>query len=115
MFNISETPTGDLKISASNAGRAWIKEQEGRGYWSVMADIFEPWSTNGSYQHFDAGDANPFVGLTSAPCVAQAMNVDDSGKQSIEGKFWYLADYMIHDDLESLKRQGVVAYQLAES
>ena len=79
MFNISRTPKGTLKITASNAGRAWIKDHADRCDWRVMADIFEPWSTNGSFAHFDAGRANPLVGLTDAPGVARnAVNVDPS-------------------------------------
>ena len=112
MFTIAIEPNGNLKINASEAGREWITDNKDRGYWSLMADIFEPWSCNGSYNHFDAGQANPCVGLTSAPCIAESMDVDDQGNCSVVGKLWHLNNYMIQDDLEDLCQKGFVEYQL---
>lgn len=114
MFNIKILPDGNLKISASNAGRQWIKENETRGYWECMYDIFEYWKCNGSFVHFDAGKANPFVGLTSAPCIAERMDYSDTGDISIDGCLWAFMDYQVRDDLAELKSKGHVIYPKAD-
>jgi len=115
MLNINRLPNGDLKLTADNETRAEIADlvKRGRGYWSVMADLLEPYSCNGSYTSFDAGEGNPFVGLSSAPCIAESLNHEDGGEQTIDGDFWYFADYAIRDDLAELKNKGRVIYTLA--
>ena len=106
---------GDLKITASNDARAELAYMAatGREYWSIMADAFENESCNGSYTHFDAGDANPFVGLSSAPCVAESMSTENDGKNVIDGRCWYFDQYQIVNDLAELKNKGRVVYTLA--
>lgn len=107
-MNCTILKNGDLLITASNQERADIAyglSQE-RGYWSVMADCFESFSCNGSYTPFNAGDANPFVGLTSAPCIAESMTTEDDGQQRIDGRFWWFPDYAIRDPLDELKNRG---------
>lgn len=81
-------------------------------YWPAMGDLFEPYSTNGGYTHFDGGNGNPNVGLTSAPCIAESMDVEDDGECSILGDLWYFGDYMVRNDLEELKELGRVEYTL---
>jgi hypothetical protein len=74
----------------------------GRSWWSVLADVFEPYSCNGSFTPFDAGDGNPFVGLTEAPCVAECMTWDDDGQAAIDGRLWFDDLYMTRDLLALL-------------
>jgi hypothetical protein len=105
---ITTLPNGNLLLTAEPTDTL---ESE-RGYWQVMEDLFEPYWCNGSYQHFDAGNANPFVGLTEAPCIAERMYYDDEGNASIDGRLWYFGDYMIRDDLQELQTHGRVEYQL---
>lgn len=107
-------PDGNLIVTAGNAARREIKERFAEvGYWSVMWEIFEPYACNGMYDPFDAGDGNPFVGLTSAPCIAESLSYEDDGSKVIDGRFWYFADYMIKNDLETLWRTGRVVYTAA--
>lgn len=115
-MNIAILPNGDLKLTADNLTRACIADMQnsGRDYWSIMAELFEPYFMNGSYQPFDAGDANPFVGLTSAPCIAESMDVHDDGTREIVGRLWWFPDYQGRDDLEELKTHGHVVYTLVE-
>jgi hypothetical protein len=115
MFNVTILPNGDLKLTASNEGRKELAEWFAldRNYWTMMADIFEPYSSNGSYEPFDGGDGNPFVGLTSAPCIAESLDTDDDGNREVIGNFWYYNDYCITDDMEELKNKGYVIYTLA--
>ena len=66
-------PNGDLLIAASNTCRARLKETRERyDDVSALCELTEPYWTNGSFQPFDAGAGNPFVGLTSAPCIADS-------------------------------------------
>lgn len=116
-MNITVQPNGDLKIAASNAVRAFIADAQrsGRCYSSIMADLFEWHACNGSYEHFDAGRADPFVGITSAPCVAEAMHYPDDGPREVDGRLWWFPDYMIRDDLAELKIRGYVVYRLVDT
>ncbi len=113
-MEITIKDNGDLELSVTGAERAEIREALRTGNrWSVMAELFEPYSCNGSYTPFDAADANPFVGLTSAPCIAETMDVDDNGTQTIQGRFWYYADYQIRDELDDLADTGTTVFTLA--
>lgn len=109
-----------MKIEIINAGLELTLEGDeneeiadnDRDYWANMSELFEPTMCNGSFTHFDASTANPFVGLTSAPCVAEGMGYDDEGKASIEGRFWYFADYALRDDLAELIAGKTVVYTM---
>jgi hypothetical protein len=106
-------PNGNLRVTANNAMRASISEGlKTRGYWSTMADAFESYSCNGGFTAFDAGEANPFVGLTSAPCVAESMSYDDDGQAEIDGRLWAFTSYATHDPLEELATRGRAEYDL---
>jgi len=83
------------------------------GYWHIMAELFEGYSTNGSFTHFAGGDGNPFVGLTDAPCIAESMSHDDDGKQSIDGRFWFFNNYVLESEVENLLNGEKVIYTLA--
>ena len=116
MINCKILENGDLKITADNSSRAELKYQRKRsGYWGAMAEAFEGYTSNGSFSHFDAGAAIPFVGLTSAPCIAESMCVSDVGENEIQGHLWAFMDYQINDDLGELISTGKVVYQLVES
>lgn len=88
-------------------------ERDEHGFWSVVTRLFEQYSCNGSFTPFDAGDANPFVGLTSAPCIAESMDYDDNGKAFIIGDFWYYGNYAITCPVEELIEHGEVEFTLA--
>lgn len=113
MITATITPKGELRITAGNETRAtlaqWLREGT-RARCTIYAELFESYSCNGSYAPFDAGDGNPFVGLTSAPCIAEYLSWDDNGNVTIDGNFWYFADYMIADELHLLARYGVVIF-----
>lgn len=116
MLNCKRLENGNLKVTADNETRAEIADlmSRGRNYWSIMADLFEDHACNGSYTHFDAGNADPFVGLTSAQCIAESLSYDDNGEAEIDGDFWYFDEYAIRDDLAELKNTGRVVYTLAK-
>ena len=80
---------------------------------SILLEGTEHLWTNGSYHPFDAGQGNPFIGLTEAPCIASSLDIDDQGQMSVEGDFWYYGDYMITNPIEQMLDAGFVDFTLA--
>lgn len=106
------TPNGNLKLIANNAARAWLKEQvlAGKSDLDILWDGLEGYWSNSSFEPFDAGDGNPFVGFSDAPCIAESMDMDDDGTKSIYGRFWYHSDYMLISFADQLKNRGFVYF-----
>lgn len=106
---------GDLLVTCDGDEREDLRDGAiaRRGYWSVLWTLFEDYACNGSYTPFDAGDGNPFVGLTSAPCIAEAMTTEDDGENVIEGRCWWFPDYMTRDPLDELAETGRTVFKLA--
>lgn len=106
------TPNGNLKLTADNAARAWLKEQvqAHKSDLEILWDGLEGYWNNGGYEPFDAEDANPFVGLSSAPCIAESMDVADDGTKSIYGRFWHHSGYMVVSFADQLKNRGFVYF-----
>lgn len=114
-IQITKLDNGNLRLSVDSEMAENLRDNlEARGFWSAFCDLLEPFSANGSYEAFDAGDANPFVGLTSAPCIAESMDCADNGDKSINGNFWYFERYMIDCPLETLAETGEVIFNLAK-
>ena len=80
---------------------------------SLLADLTEEYSTNGSYTYFNAGLACPAVGLTEAPCFAESMSIDGDGEHTIEGDFWFFNTYMLESTIDILIRDGEVRFHKA--
>lgn len=105
---------GNLRLSVAEDDRAEFAENlESRGFWSVFCDGMESYSCNGSFTPFDAGDSNPFVGLTCAPCIAEEMAIHDDGTQDIVGRFWWFPYYAIRCPLQELADTGETVFQFA--
>jgi len=117
MLNCTILQSGALRLTADNETRRQIADDiaAGRDWWTIWMDLFEPYFTNGGFTPFDSGDANPFIGLTCAPAIAESLDVHDDGKREIVGRCWYNANYMTCDELDELKRFGRYTYALAES
>lgn len=116
MITIVKLENGNLSVTLDGGEDEKFETMrllEERGFWSVMMDLFESYSCNGSYTPFNAGDANPFVGLTDAPCIAESMDYDDEGNASIIGDFWYYQDYTIFCPIEELCTRDNVTFTLA--
>lgn len=113
-MDVTELENGNLELSADKDTREEIAERlEEYGFHQVLAELFEPYYTNGGYEPFDAGQANPFVGLTEAPCIAESMDVHDDGRREIVGRFWYYPGYMLRCPLEELAETGRTVFTLA--
>ena len=114
MFNLKIQKSGDLLLTADNDGRKWLSEKMPEQCdLALLPQILEPFSTNGSFTFFDAGQGNPFVGLTETPCIAESIDYDDIGNAQIIGNFWFFGAYMLRDCCEDLKNSGRVVFQLA--
>lgn len=105
---------GNLVLEVDSEERAFIADAlEAGNRFSIMPELCERFSCNGSFTPFDADDGNPFVGLTSAPCIAESMDIEDDGTRVIQGRFWYFAEYAIEDELEQLRDNGRTVFALA--
>lgn len=113
MVLCTKLPNGDLLVTAGNETRHWLKERAHCDYWDTLGQLFEGYSCNGSFAPFDAADANPFVGLTSSPCVAESMTTNDDGENEIDGACWWFPSYAIRDPLDELKTKGRTVFTLA--
>lgn len=112
-IEITITEHGNLKLTADAQGAGWLREQQvDRTDVDVLSSILETHSCNGSFTVFEAGRANPAVGLTDAPCIAEAMSIDEYGKRQIEGRFWYFNDYATRDMVETLIKRGDILFHL---
>lgn len=112
-ITIKILPNGNLALLAGNETRRYIKEHEDKDAYALLWDLTEHYWTNGRYEPFNAEDANPFVGLSSAPCIAEEMDIHDDGSKEIVGRYWYFPNYMIENPLETLKNTGRVVFTLA--
>lgn len=107
--------SGDLRLTLEPETDAdELRENlNARGFWWTMAEAFEQYEANGGFAPFDAGEANPFVGLTSAPCIAESLDTDDDGARTIDGRFWYFGDYAIRCPIEDILSHGESIWTLA--
>lgn len=115
MFNIEVMKSGALELTADREGIEWICEQVdlGRDSDTILMDGMERYWTNGGFTPFDAGMGNPFVGLTSAPCIAESMEIHENGDREVRGGLWFFSRYMLVDPMEELKQMGRVVFSKA--
>ena len=113
-MDITILENGNLKLSLSPDEREEVAERlEQVGEDLVLVELTEPYWTNGSFQAFDAGNGKPFVGLTSAPCIAESMSHDEEGEPSVEGRLWWFPDYAVRGAVQELVEKGSVEWPLA--
>jgi hypothetical protein len=98
-------PNGNLVLTADPETR----EEIDRAGLDLHA-LLESYWANGSYTPFDAGNANPFVGLTSAPCIAERMTTLDDGTNEIDGRLWWFPNYAVECPIETLAKSGRVVF-----
>lgn len=115
MLNVKIMPDQSLRLTAGNEARAHIKTAiaRGRDEISILRELTECYWTNGSYAPFDAGDARPFVGLTSAPCIAEDLDYPDEGDPVIRGRLWWFPNYMVRSCVEELMTRGRTTFTFA--
>jgi hypothetical protein len=108
---------GDLVVTAGNDTRRELAErlrERGNGWWwATMMELFEDHYCNGSFEPFNAADANPFVGLTDTCCVAEALAYPDEGDREIVGRLWFFEEWALQDPLEQLRDRGRTVFRLA--
>lgn len=112
VFEVLEN--GDLALIANAATRKFLKDSDGSDMCPEIFDLFEPESCNGGYTLFDAGNGNPFVGLTSAPCIAESLTAPtENSPREVDGRLWWFPDYQVINFVEELREKGRVVFTLA--
>lgn len=114
-MDIQILSNGNLQLRLEDGEADELKiNMEERNEDMLMAELIEPYSTNSSFSYFNASDANPFVGLTSAPCIAESLHgPDEDGKIEAEGRLWWFPDYAVRSVVEELVERGQVVFPLA--
>lgn len=120
MFDITVLESGNLEITldaADESERLELIEEilelmERKDDLSILLDGTESYWSNGSFYPFDAGDGNPFVGLTSALMIAESLNFDDNGDAEIIGDCWHFGNYMVESFLDGLLCDGRVVFTI---
>ena len=119
-INIEATiqDNGALLLTADTEAQQELQdviEVNERSEMAVLCDLLESYSCNGSFTPFDPAIANPYIGLTEAPCIAENMEYRDDGTNVIDGRFWYYPDYMATSCLRVLADEGRVTFKLASA
>ncbi|MBT2325511.1 hypothetical protein J7E62_24565 [Variovorax paradoxus] len=109
-------PNGDLEVSLADAeSREWLVDGLTKSTSEdLLMDGTEQYWTNGSFAPFNAGWGNPFVGLSSAPCIAEDIDFDEDGTREIVGRFWAYLDYQVRDFADDLLEHGRTVFTLVE-
>jgi len=114
MLNLTILDNGDLEVSAIDPSE--VQDMIDGGYQddeSIMCELFESESCNGSYTPFEGRDGDPFIGLFGGPCIAPEMDIDDYGNRSIpQPYFWYLNEYCFKITSKELAKGRSVIYTL---
>lgn len=114
-LNLAVLPSGALLLTANNPTRNYLATMgDDSDFTQAMYDLLEPFSSNGGFVLFDAGQANPFVGLTSAPCIAESMAYDDDGSAEVEGRLWWFEPYQVSSYVRELRTKGRVVFACAD-
>ena len=127
-MDVNITPSGALRLSLGNedgwapgrldpdglAATLADRIREDGHEVNILADLMEPYWTNNGFEPFDAGQANPFVGITEAPCIAEhALQHDDTGVSIQPGdRVWWYPDYVYRNPLDVLLDKGEVEFPL---
>lgn len=118
MMNVKVLDNGDLELSLealdANKIENLQKIYNTKGESRLMGIFLSEYSSNNSYTYFDAGNANPYVGLSDAPCIAECMYMTDGFTNKIAGKFWYYVDYTVIDYCQKLLSGKSVVFTLGE-
>lgn len=104
-------PDGDLRITADNEGRAWLKE-----HLREMSVVhFWPWfvetqlSFNYPWLRFTLPEE--LAALTSAPIL---METASCGCPLNDPRVWWFPNYQVEDEFKTLRTKGRLVMTLAE-
>jgi len=113
-LSIHKLPTGALQLRINAEGRAELQDIVSRATHldhSVLADMLERDAANGRYHPIDPDYI--FVGLTSAPCICDAMDYsNDADPPLAVGNVWWFPDYAVRSFAEVLLAEGEVTFPL---
>lgn len=113
MIEASALPNGDLILKVDFEGREWLRDHpKAHDDVAMLIEGMEHYWANGGFHPFSAGDGNPFVGLTSAPCIAESLRMNHD-EFEIEGRLWWFPDYMVISPIDELRDKGYVTFTFA--
>ena len=104
------TNGNQLKISLTDEGKKWVKE-EGPITYQNFDDLFDDVRGNSELIFFpDLGDA--YLGMTSAPGITDGYYYSDDGEMESHknARLWYYNDYAIKDPFEVLSTKNSVSF-----
>jgi hypothetical protein len=113
-FHKSVLPNGDLKITADNEARAWLKEQLQEisvvDFWPEFVAgfiaFYYPWLRYAKDQ-----DLIDMGALTSSPVLMETM--PDGSDNLAESRVWWFPNYQVENEFDTLKRTGRLVMSLA--
>ncbi len=111
MFNTRTLENGNLVITASNEGRAYLAERYRDPLAcpdSIMAWLTVDWLEMSMVNPGDIG------ALTDAPILTDGC-IDDDGQQDPDANYWWFPGYMLVDPMEQLKNTGRTWFQHADN
>jgi hypothetical protein len=113
-MDITILANGDLHLKADSDDREYLRDHPDLAEIDALRELTERHWTNGEFEPFDAGEGNPFVGLTSAPCISEeALVQHDNGEREILGRVWWFPAYETVSLVDRLRDEGEVTFTLA--
>lgn len=112
-MDITVLDNGSLRLKADADDQDYLRDHPDLTEAAALLELTEPYWTNGGFEPFDAGEANPFVGLTSAPCIAEALSVKEDGQREVEGRLWWFPAYETVGVVDTLREKGEVIFSAA--
>jgi hypothetical protein len=109
-FHKSVLPNGDLKITADNEGRAYLKEQLKEtsvvDFWpefvAEFIAFYYPWLRYALPEELGA--------LTSSPILLETASC---GCPLAKSRVWWFPEYQVENEFDTLKRTGRLVMSLA--
>lgn len=119
MFTLTELADGNLEVTFDDAVTAEdiddLRHDMTRlDEVAILQEGTESYWTNGGYRPFSAADANPAVGMTEAPCIAEDIAFHDDGRAEVVGKLWWFPNYAVESFLDTLIASRRVVFTLAQ-
>ncbi len=114
MFNTRTLENGNLVITASNEGRAYLAERYRDPLAcpdSIMAWLAVDWFELELVSESQYGR----LGALTRPPILTDGGLDEEGDTDLSANFWWFPGYMLVDPMEQLKNTGRTWFQHADN
>jgi hypothetical protein len=118
LIRLEVLENGNLKMSLAVQAREEAREEIANlhqifGEVGTLAELLEPLACNGGYAFVDGAAGEPFVGLTSAPCIAESLTHNEDGQAQVEGRLWWFPAYEVRGVIDELVEHSEVTWTAA--